>query len=402
MELDTFTSLFKDLITHLYDHAAIETHPLAAHFPSPQEPSQRRAESIQKLVQNEIEQLRPSGKEPLHQSPEWRPYLILYKRYIQGENPAEIASALYVGERQFRRDHSRALQALSLRVWERYFCPAMTETEQDETSPASEQEDFALRPEKLELKELLQGIEKTLAQRLSSERLQLDLVLPAHPSVIFADRVLLRQILLSLLNYSLNLCTGRTLKLHTDSKANETSICIRFETDDQWDASLAEEKDFLGFARSWSQRIRARLEETCPLRGQAGEITLQLVFQTEQQKILLVVDDQIATIKMFERYLSLTDIEVVGLTDPAQVLEMARQIQPALITLDVMMPQMDGWEVLQSLQLDPLTRNIPVLVCSAWDEPELAYSLGAAAFLKKPIVQRAFFDVLSQLNLIQE
>jgi CheY-like chemotaxis protein len=52
--------------------------------------------------------------------------------------------------------------------------------------------------------------------------------------------------------------------------------------------------------------------------------------------------------------------------------------------------------------LDSIARHIPVLVCSAWDEPELAYSLGAAAFLKKPVLQKALLDVLYQLNLIQE
>lgn len=401
MEQETFTSLFKDIITHLYDHAAIETHPLAVHFPPPSDPSRQRAEAIQKLVLDEIEKLRPAGKEPIHQSPEWRPYLILYKRYIQGENPADIASMLYIGERQFRRDHSRALQALSIRIWERYFGPEKRKTPEGESSASDEQEEFTLRPEQLELKEVLRGIETILSQRLNSERLELNLDLPAHPIPILADRVLLRQILLSLINYSLHLCTGQTLKLNAGCQANEIIVSICFETDEQWSASLPEGKDLLNFVRSWSQRLRAHVEEHYPPRGQAGDVNLKLVFLAARQKVL-VVDDQTATIKMFERYLRLSDIEVVGLTDPAQVVEMARQIQPVLITLDVMMPQMDGWEVLQSLQLDLQTRRIPVLVCSAWDEPELAYSLGAAAFLKKPIVQRAFFDVLTQLNLLQE
>ncbi len=400
MELDTFTSLFKDLITHLYDHAAIETHPLAARIPLPRGSSQHRAEAIQKLVLEEIERLRPAGGDPIYRSSEWRPYLILQMRYIQGRNPAEIAGALYVGERQFRRDHSRALQALSIRIWERCFRPMQPAA--PEEMPPAEQEEFALQPEQLELKEVLQGIKATLAQRLNSEQIHLELDLPSNPMPLFADRVLMRQILLSLINYSLHLCTGRSLTLHADHHAREAVIGIRFDTDDQWDASLPDGKDLLNFVRSWSRRIRARVEEAYPPHGQAGEVNLRLVFLAVQQKVLLVVDDQVATIKMFERYLSLSDIDVIGLTDPAQVMDMARQIQPMLIALDVMMPQMDGWEVLQSLQLDPLTQHIPVLVCSAWDEPELAHSLGAAAFLKKPIVQRAFFDVLIQLNLIQE
>lgn len=123
MKREMFITLFKDLISHLYDVTVIETHPLSQHFPIDKisDSSTCRAEAIQKLILQEIELLRPPGKEPQPQSPEWRPYLILHKRYVLGESPRDIASALYIGDRQFRRDHSRALQALSSRIWERYF-----------------------------------------------------------------------------------------------------------------------------------------------------------------------------------------------------------------------------------------------------------------------------------------
>ncbi len=117
---------------------------------------------------------------------------------------------------------------------------------------------------------------------------------------------------------------------------------------------------------------------------------------------VLIVDDQVTAQKMFQRYLSRTPLEVVGVTEPAQALSMAQNIQPTLLILDVMMPRIDGWEVLQTLQLDPRTKHIPIVVCSAWGEPELARSLGAVAFLKKPVVQKDLFDVLIRLGLIQE
>jgi Amt family ammonium transporter len=64
------------------------------------------------------------------------------------------------------------------------------------------------------------------------------------------------------------------------------------------------------------------------------------------------------------------------------------------------MPTMDGWEILQALQANPETRDIPVIVCSVWDEPELAYSLGATYFLKKPISQRDLWAALARLGLL--
>lgn len=404
MKRDTFTSLFKDLISHLYDHTVVETLPLAAYFPMPQNASMRRAEFIQQLVRNEIEQLRPSEGEPVYQLPEWRPYLILYKRYILGESPKDIASALYIGERQFRRDHSRALQALSIRMWERHFCPPEAQTAQQfvqQPVPVTE-EDFALRPEILNLREVLQGVERIMSQRLQSEHIHLAFNLPKESISVLADRVLLRQIVLSLLNYALHLCAGQRLNMHLERRAESAIVGICFDVEEQWESVLEDEKDLLDFVRAWSRRMQVRLEEAYPPRGQRGEVVLRLSFPPVQHRTVLVVDDQPATLKMFERYLSRTGIEVIGVTDPAQVLDLARKIRPALITLDVMMPHLDGWEVLQSLQLDASTCHIPVLVCSAWDEPELAYSLGAAAFLKKPILQKALLDVLFQLNLMQE
>ncbi|RMF47298.1 MAG: response regulator, partial [Anaerolineae bacterium] len=91
---------------------------------------------------------------------------------------------------------------------------------------------------------------------------------------------------------------------------------------------------------------------------------------------------------------------VIGVDNPHQVLSLARQYRPVLITLDVMMPGLDGWELLQSLRMDEETRQIPVLVCSAWNEPELAKSLGAVAFLKKPITRQDLLSALEQIGVL--
>ena len=151
MERQTFVSLFKELISRLYDRVAIETHPLAAFFPVPEVASIRRAEVVQQLIMDEIDNLRPESNEIQIQSPEWRPYLILQRRYIEGLDPHEIASALYIGDRQFRRDHSRALQALSLRVWQKYFEPVVPGSGADATDLFEDQGSFELHAELLDL-----------------------------------------------------------------------------------------------------------------------------------------------------------------------------------------------------------------------------------------------------------
>ena len=77
----------------------------------------------------------------------------------------------------------------------------------------------------------------------------------------------------------------------------------------------------------------------------------------------------------------------------------ARRHHPVLILLDVMMPQVDGWEILQSMKLDEDLKHIPVIVCSAWEEPEMARSLGALRLLKKPITQKDLLDALTLAGL---
>ena len=400
MDQQTFNSLFRDLISRIYDRVAIENHPLAAEFLIAPDVKLRRADAIRQLILGEIEHLRPDGPEILWQSPEWRPYLILNKRYVEAEDPSEIAKSLYIGDRQFRRDHSRALQALSTRIWENYFAKA-NDGENPGGQESEEQQDFEFHPEQLDLHEIIDGVVSLTSRRFESEKVRLNIELPAIPLIVFSDRVVLRQILLSMLNYVMHLREEPVITLRAKPEAGLT-ISLSFEADEQWASIQNDERDTLEFVRKLSPRLPARLEEVYPPPGKAGPASIHLLFGSAKPKNVLMVDDQPATLKMFQRYLSGTSLDITGISDPGLVLETARQLQPALILLDVMMPRIDGWEVLQALQLDPQTKNIPIIVCSAWGEPELARSLGAVEFLKKPVIQKDLLAALNRLAIIQE
>jgi CheY-like chemotaxis protein len=401
MERQTFIGLFKDLISRLYDRVAVETHPLAAFFPMNDEVVARRGEVIQHLVLDEIEEFKPESGETSGQSPEGRSYIILKKRYIDGLDPHEIAKSLYIGDRQFRRDHSRALQALSLRVWQRYF-QAKEQTGAGENPDLFEDQGaFEFHAEQLDLNEVIDGVIRLIHRRLEVEAVQLDMRLHPAPLLLFTDRILLRQILLSLLNFVLHLRGQPHITLSTEAGRNLT-LCILFDVDEQWANIQNDESDSLEFARRLSQRLPAEVRETYPPRDRSGPAEIRILFAGTDSSTILIIDDHVAAQKMFQRYLSRTTFEVVGITDPSEGLAVAQKTRPALIILDVMMPHIDGWEVLQTLQLDAETKDIPIIVCSAWGEPELARSLGAIAFLKKPVIQKDLFDVLTRLGIIQE
>jgi CheY-like chemotaxis protein len=78
--------------------------------------------------------------------------------------------------------------------------------------------------------------------------------------------------------------------------------------------------------------------------------------------------------------------------------ERVKQIKPFAVTLDIMMPGVDGWQVLDNLKGDPDTRNIPVIICSIVEELEKGFNLGATDYLVKPILQEDLVNALDRLN----
>ena len=82
-------------------------------------------------------------------------------------------------------------------------------------------------------------------------------------------------------------------------------------------------------------------------------------------------------------------------------MQLAAKHRPDLITLDVMMPEMDGWEVLAALQANDDTKNIPVIMLTMANEPDIGYSLGATDYLTKPVTGEDYqkFSKIMKLNL---
>ena len=111
---------------------------------------------------------------------------------------------------------------------------------------------------------------------------------------------------------------------------------------------------------------------------------------------ILVIDDDPEACEIIERYLVKDGFSVVTVTSGEQGLRLAHTMHPAAITLDVMMPGMDGWLVLRALKADPELRNIPVIMLSMIDDRTRGYSLGAVDYLTKPVDREHLHKVLSR------
>jgi CheY-like chemotaxis protein len=121
--------------------------------------------------------------------------------------------------------------------------------------------------------------------------------------------------------------------------------------------------------------------------------------ETEVEPLLviqrvLVVEDSMMMVNQLTRYLNSLNVTNVVHAEGQHALAQARDFQPDVIILDLMLDNISGWEILSSLKNEPMTQHIPVLVVSVLDERPRGLALGAAEYLVKPITQQQLLGAL--------
>jgi PAS domain S-box-containing protein len=111
---------------------------------------------------------------------------------------------------------------------------------------------------------------------------------------------------------------------------------------------------------------------------------------------VLVIDDDAEASEIIRRFLEKDGFNVVTALSGEQGLRLAHELHPAAITLDVMMPDMDGWSVLRALKVDPLLHAIPVVILTMVDDKSKGYALGATDYLTKPVDRVRLHQILSR------
>ncbi len=114
--------------------------------------------------------------------------------------------------------------------------------------------------------------------------------------------------------------------------------------------------------------------------------------------LILVIDDDPAARELGQRILVREGYRVAMAEGGEEGLEKARALHPAAITLDVVMPGMDGWAVLEALKKDPDTAEIPVVMVTMMDDREMGIALGATEYLTKPIDRKRLASLLARLS----
>lgn len=111
---------------------------------------------------------------------------------------------------------------------------------------------------------------------------------------------------------------------------------------------------------------------------------------------ILVVEDNPQAAKLLSLSLTQAGYEVLLATNGITALELAGRCHPKAITLDILLPDRDGWEVLAELKASPRTRDIPVVIVSVLDQPALGFRLGASGYLVKPVERHALLHALKR------
>ena len=118
--------------------------------------------------------------------------------------------------------------------------------------------------------------------------------------------------------------------------------------------------------------------------------------------MVLVIDDDPAARDILLRFLQKEGFRVVTATGGEEGLRLARELNPDVVTLDVMMPGLDGWAVLAQMKSDPVLAEIPVIMLTIVDDKNMGYALGAADYLTKPIDRDRLLAALTKIRHLHD
>lgn len=352
---------------HLYDLVYLRSHPLAAALAPDLRPKEQ-AWKIHHMLLNMIDELDPGPQAPAL-SREWRRHRLLLLRYADGLDPQAVADRLSISRRHYYREHQSALEVVADTLWTRYLADTSEPPRPAEQPPTERRDLLRLEAARItqpddraNLDEVTRGVLNLLNDLILSRRIVIDMLLPEAHSDISIDRNLLRQMLIAALGYLVECAEGVTLHIVARPVDNAVVVSLWIEPTTALKARQPAE------LQNW----HAMVDDLVTLSAAEVKLTevhseivgFELHLPTAARRTVLVVDDNSDVLQLFQRYLSVHPYRTVTTQTVREAIALTRQLRPYAITLDLMMPDHDGWDLLQELLSQPDTRQIPVIVCS--------------------------------------
>ncbi len=390
-----FRNDLRDALAHLHDPAYLESHPLARQLVGPDLPrSQSRGQALRALLKEAIETLRPSDHVPSHM-PEWRSYRALYYRYIKGMGFLHLQEELGLSRRQLQREERKGIDAMAAILRQRRISDDATPggeapREPGETQPLLQHlEGWKVERRACPLQGLIEDVRWMLEPMVQRFRTEIEVFASPRVVQVLVDPTLTRQALLRVMRLLIRSLGQGKIELHVIDAGQMVKLVLSCplprldHVDEDWRLAAL----LMG-----KQGGELRFEA-----NSASESRITLELPRVSRARVLVVDDVDAAQTLFERYLTPHNYEVIGARSASEALRLAIDTKPDAIILDVMMATVDGWQALRDLRSRSSTAEIPVVVCSVLDEPELALSLGAQAFVRKPVRRLELLTTLEQV-----
>jgi CheY-like chemotaxis protein len=385
----------------LYDPPQLTRSPLVTRLDLAHQPDPLAA--LRRILIEAVEALKPSEATP-PQANAWRTYRILLHRYIQQIPQQEIAASLGFSVRQLQRHEQAALQALADHLTARYGLAAAGAP--PAPSAASEGELARLRTsfasEAISLTEVVQAALKTARPLLEAAQVDADVAVAPQLPRVAAQGIPMRQALVSLFTAAAHCAPGGCIEIRATAKAGQVQLVVRptrgrsesRQMPDTPGGLCPDDLENVAMARELVALSGGSLQWDA---GDGGPFVATLILPAAEQLAVLAIDDNLDSLHLLQRFLEGSRYPIIAEQNPIRAVELARELAPRIIILDVMLPGMDGWELLGRLREHPATRDIPVIISTILPHEQLALALGAAAFLRKPVTQAALLAMLDAL-----
>lgn len=339
-----------------------------------------------------------------------RVYQILRRRYIEQLSQGRVAADLSLSVRQTQRDESLARAVLAHHLWTLFGLDKEKDLQglaaDTSAEPLTRARELELLSETVprtvaDIHGYIVGAIETVSPLARSAGVELTCNAQGRLLAGPVREVMLRQALVDVLGAAIRCVPSGEVRIRTDRSSGvggSPGVTIFIEARSADGRPPRIPSDCVE-----SLQVANQLVALCPgslrlsepdTNGSTFDVALALPALDGAH--VLVIDDNRDTLQLFERYLSHTRYAFLGAQDAQSGRALCRASRPDIIVLDVMMPGQDGWTLLTSLREDPATASIPIIVCTILAEKDLALTLGAAAFLRKPVSRQNLVRVLDR------
>ncbi|MFN4217970.1 MAG: PAS domain S-box protein [Candidatus Bipolaricaulia bacterium] len=266
----------------------------------------------------------------------------------------------------------------------------------------------------LDLEEVLQSVARSL--KVAAEQKDLEFVTEIASGLkVRGDRERLAQVFLNLLSNAIKYTPAGTVELKAYREDDSVVVAVRdtgiglsesdlqklfqkfFRSDNPYVRKVGGTGLGLSIAKAIVERHHGTITVTSAL-GQGSTFTVRLpALARPERPLVLVIEDEVAIARLIATYIEKMGYRAVMAYSAREGFDHAVRLKPDLITLDVLMPDLDGFALIQQLKQHPVTANIPVIFLSIVQDKQQGLRLGASAFLTKPIDERKFYETVRAL-----